>query len=77
VPIIEWRGGPLARVSIQGYNTLDDVEAPITALRVLLRKVQTLRRSGSRMGTGAGVQSWKRSEAWPSDWNEEGWAAVL
>ena len=57
MPIIEWRGGPLARVSIQGYNILDDVEAPIAALRVLLREVQTPRRSGSWMGTGLACSS--------------------
>ena len=36
VPIIEWNGRQLVRVSIQGYNTAEDVEALLQALRSLL-----------------------------------------
>ena len=36
VPIIEWGGRQLVRVSVQGYNTQADVEAPIGALRAVL-----------------------------------------
>jgi selenocysteine lyase/cysteine desulfurase len=32
VPIIEWGGRQLVRVSVQGYNTAEDVEALLTAL---------------------------------------------
>jgi isopenicillin-N epimerase len=36
VPIIEWNGRQLVRVSVQGYNTAEDVEALVTALTALL-----------------------------------------
>ncbi|MDD3179889.1 MAG: aminotransferase class V-fold PLP-dependent enzyme [Opitutaceae bacterium] len=36
VPVIEWQGRSLLRVSIQGYNTPRDVERLVAALRVLL-----------------------------------------
>lgn len=36
VPIIEWNGRQLVRVSIQGYNTAEDVEALLQALQALL-----------------------------------------
>ncbi len=36
VPIIEWNGRQFLRVSIQGYNTPDDVETLVAALKVLL-----------------------------------------
>jgi len=36
VPIIEWNGRQLVRVSVQGYNTEEDVEALVTALARLL-----------------------------------------
>ncbi len=39
VPIIQWQGRPLVRVSIQGYNTQADVDALLTALRALLPQV--------------------------------------
>ena len=36
VPIIEWNGRQLVRVSVQGYNTAEDIEALIRALCDLL-----------------------------------------
>ena len=36
VPIIEWGGRQFVRVSIQGYNTVEDVEALIAALGAVL-----------------------------------------
>ena len=36
VPIIEWGGRQLVRVSVQGYNTAEDVEALVRALGDLL-----------------------------------------
>jgi isopenicillin-N epimerase len=36
VPIIEWGGGQLVRVSVQGYNTMDDLDALGDALDALL-----------------------------------------
>jgi selenocysteine lyase/cysteine desulfurase len=36
VPVTEWNGRQLVRVSVQGYNTADDMGALITALRDLL-----------------------------------------
>jgi isopenicillin-N epimerase len=36
VPIIEWNGRQFLRVSIQGYNTPDDVETLVAGLKVLL-----------------------------------------
>jgi isopenicillin-N epimerase len=41
VPIITWNGRQLARVSVQGYNTKEDVDALATALKVLLPQVAT------------------------------------
>lgn len=37
VPIVVWHNRPLIRVSIQAYNTLDDVERLVRALAQLLR----------------------------------------
>ena len=37
VPVIPWNGRALLRVSTQGYNTADDLEALTTALESLLR----------------------------------------
>jgi isopenicillin-N epimerase len=37
VPILEWSGRKLIRVSVQGYNTAGDVERLIVALRLLLQ----------------------------------------
>lgn len=39
VPIIEWGGRQLVRVSVQGYNTRDDVEALVGALAALLPQI--------------------------------------
>ena len=39
VPIIEWGGRYLVRMSVQGYNTEDDVEVLTTALAALLREL--------------------------------------
>jgi len=39
VPIIEWGGRQFVRVSVQGYNTHDDIEVLVGALRKLLPKV--------------------------------------
>ncbi|MBN1137180.1 MAG: aminotransferase, partial [Anaerolineae bacterium] len=36
VPIIEWGGRQFVRVSVQGYNTREDVEALVAALGALL-----------------------------------------
>jgi len=36
VPVVDWNGRQFVRVSVQGYNTPDDVQALITALRDLL-----------------------------------------
>ena len=36
VPIIEWNGRQLVRVSVQGYNTAEDIEALVTGLSALL-----------------------------------------
>jgi isopenicillin-N epimerase len=35
-PVIEWNGRQLLRVSIQGYNTPEDVDALIRALDEIL-----------------------------------------
>ena len=39
VPVIEWNGRQLIRVSVQGYNTRQDVEALVAALGALLPQV--------------------------------------
>jgi isopenicillin-N epimerase len=36
IPIFEWEGRPYLRISIQGYNTRDDVDCLVTALGELL-----------------------------------------
>ena len=36
VPVIDWNGRQLVRVSVQGYNTAEDVESLVQALRALL-----------------------------------------
>ncbi len=43
VPIIEWNGQRLVRVSVQGYNTTEDVEALIGALREVLPQMVVAR----------------------------------
>lgn len=39
VPVIEWKGRQLVRVSVQGYNTQADVDALIKGLQTLLPQV--------------------------------------
>lgn len=39
VPILEWNGNKLIRVSVQGYNTQDDLNALCDALAILLKGV--------------------------------------
>ena len=39
VPVIEWNGRQLVRVSVQGYNTAEDLDALVGALADLLPKV--------------------------------------
>lgn len=41
IPVTEWNGQRFIRLSIQGYNTRDDVDALVEALRVLLPQVTT------------------------------------
>jgi isopenicillin-N epimerase len=36
VPVIDWNGRQLVRVSVQGYNTADNIEALVRALKKLL-----------------------------------------
>ncbi len=36
VPLLEWNGRKLIRVSVQGYNSLPDIERLLSALRILL-----------------------------------------
>lgn len=43
VPVIEWSDRQFIRVSIQGYNTREDVDALVEALRVLLPEVTVAR----------------------------------
>jgi selenocysteine lyase/cysteine desulfurase len=37
VPLIEWNGNKLIRVSVQGYNTQRDIDTLCQALSVLVR----------------------------------------
>jgi isopenicillin-N epimerase len=39
VPLIQWQGRQFIRISIQGYNTQEDIEALAKALQVLLPQV--------------------------------------
>jgi selenocysteine lyase/cysteine desulfurase len=43
VPIIEWGGRLLVRVSVQGYNTEEDVDALVDALRAVLPQMVVIR----------------------------------
>lgn len=40
VPLIEWQDRQFIRVSVQGYNTQDDIESLVSALKVLLPQVR-------------------------------------
>jgi isopenicillin-N epimerase len=40
VPLTEWQGRQFIRVSVQGYNSQEDVERLLEALKVLLPKVR-------------------------------------
>ena len=40
VPLVEWQDRHFVRISIQGYNTPEDVEALIKALKILLPQVR-------------------------------------
>lgn len=39
VPLIQWRDRQFIRISVQGYNTREDIDALVDALQVLLPKV--------------------------------------
>ena len=45
VPVIEWNGRQFVRVSVQGYNTAEDVEALTQALARLLPQPTAVRHS--------------------------------
>jgi isopenicillin-N epimerase len=36
VPVFSWNGQPMLRVSVQGYNTQEDIDALVSALGKLL-----------------------------------------
>jgi isopenicillin-N epimerase len=40
VPLIEWQDQQFVRISVQGYNTGEDIDALIDALRILLPQVE-------------------------------------
>jgi isopenicillin-N epimerase len=42
VPLTEWQDKLFVRISIQGYNTQEDVEALVDALRILLPQVSSV-----------------------------------
>jgi isopenicillin-N epimerase len=35
IPVIEWNGKKFLRISVQGYNTQEDLEALVGAVRAL------------------------------------------
>jgi selenocysteine lyase/cysteine desulfurase len=39
IPVMSWAGQPLVRMSIQGYNTQDDVDTFVEAVERLLPEV--------------------------------------
>lgn len=39
IPLTEWRGRQFVRISVQGYNTQEDIDALVRALKILLPKV--------------------------------------
>jgi selenocysteine lyase/cysteine desulfurase len=36
VPLIEWNGRQLVRISVQGYNSPEDIQVLLEAMEVLL-----------------------------------------
>jgi isopenicillin-N epimerase len=40
VPLTEWRGQQFVRISVQGYNTQEDIDALVEALKILLPQVK-------------------------------------
>ncbi|HEX7976069.1 MAG TPA: hypothetical protein VF498_16800, partial [Anaerolineales bacterium] len=41
VPVTEWQGQKFIRISVQGYNTPEDIDALVSALKVLLPQVKS------------------------------------
>jgi isopenicillin-N epimerase len=39
IPLTEWRGRQFVRISVQGYNTQEDIDALVRALEILLPQV--------------------------------------
>jgi isopenicillin-N epimerase len=39
IPLTEWQGSQFARISVQGYNTQEDIDALLGALEILLPQV--------------------------------------
>jgi isopenicillin-N epimerase len=39
VPLIPWQNRQFVRISVQGYNTQDDIDVLVNALQVLLPQV--------------------------------------
>jgi isopenicillin-N epimerase len=44
IPVIEWNGMKFLRISVQGYNTPEDLEALVEAVEILLSKYAHLRK---------------------------------
>ncbi|MBK9926709.1 MAG: aminotransferase class V-fold PLP-dependent enzyme [Anaerolineales bacterium] len=40
VPLVQWQDKQFVRISVQGYNTQDDIDSLVSALRVLLPQVR-------------------------------------
>jgi isopenicillin-N epimerase len=40
VPLTEWQEKQFIRISVQGYNTQEDIEALVNALEILLPEVR-------------------------------------
>jgi isopenicillin-N epimerase len=47
IPLIEWNGNKLARISFQGYNTPEDLDALAQALEDLLPTASPMTRADS------------------------------
>ena len=59
VPVIEWNGRQLARVSVQGYNTAAEVETLVAGLKARLPQVVAARHQGHvKVGRGARLVGW-------------------